>query len=37
MPALEQAWRQATGQPVPQPARDYVISHHHDSSPEGQP
>jgi tetratricopeptide (TPR) repeat protein len=27
MPALEEAWRQVTGQPVPQPVRDYVASH----------
>ena len=27
MPALEQAWQQVTGQPVPQPVRDYLTSH----------
>jgi len=27
MPALEQAWREVTGQPVPQAVRDYVTSH----------
>jgi tetratricopeptide (TPR) repeat protein len=27
VPALEQAWRQVTGQPVPQPIRDYIASH----------
>jgi Tetratricopeptide repeat len=27
MPALEQAWWQVTGQPVPQPVRDYLTSH----------
>ena len=27
MPALEQAWQQVTGQPVPQPVRDYITSH----------
>ena len=27
LPALEQAWRQVTGQPVPQPVRDYLTSH----------
>ena len=27
MPALEAAWRQVTGQPVPQPVRDYITSH----------
>ena len=26
MPALEQAWQQVTGQPVPQPVRDYITS-----------
>jgi tetratricopeptide (TPR) repeat protein len=26
-PALEQAWQQVTGQPVPQPVRDYITSH----------
>jgi tetratricopeptide (TPR) repeat protein len=29
-PALEAAWRQVTGQPVPQPVRDYLHSHHDD-------
>jgi tetratricopeptide (TPR) repeat protein len=28
MPALEEAWLQVTGQPVPQPVRDYITSHH---------
>ena len=32
MPALEQAWQKATGQPVPQPVRDYITSH-----PDSQP
>jgi len=27
-PALEAAWRKVTGQPVPQPVRDYIASHH---------
>ncbi|MGA9832456.1 MAG: tetratricopeptide repeat protein, partial [Trebonia sp.] len=27
LPALEQAWQQVTGQPVPQPVRDYLTSH----------
>jgi tetratricopeptide (TPR) repeat protein len=27
LPALEQAWTQVTGQPVPQPVRDYITSH----------
>jgi hypothetical protein len=26
MPALEEAWLEATGQPVPQPVRDYITS-----------
>jgi tetratricopeptide (TPR) repeat protein len=34
MPALEQAWQQVTGQPVPQAVRDYVI-HHGDDDPGG--
>jgi tetratricopeptide (TPR) repeat protein len=29
-PALETTWRQVTGQPVPQPVRDYLHSHHDD-------
>ena len=29
-PALEAAWRQVTGQLVPQPVRDYLTSHHDD-------
>ena len=28
MPTLEQAWQEVTGQPVPQPVRDYITSHH---------
>ena len=36
MPALEQAWRQVTGQPVPQPVRDYIASHP-DDQPGGNP
>jgi len=36
MPALEHAWRQVTGQPVPQPVRDYLTSHH-DDQPGGTP
>jgi hypothetical protein len=27
LPALEAAWRQVTGQPVPQPVRDHLDSH----------
>src|SRR5262249_62030082 len=30
MPALEAAWPQVTGHPLPQAVRDYVTSHHHD-------
>jgi tetratricopeptide (TPR) repeat protein len=36
MPALEEAWRQVTGQPLPQPVRDYTTSHH-DEQPAGEP
>jgi hypothetical protein len=36
MPALEQTWQQVTGQPVPQPVRDYLTSHD-DDQPGGQP
>jgi tetratricopeptide (TPR) repeat protein len=36
MPALEQSWQQVTGQPVPQPVRDYLTSHH-DDQPGGTP
>ena len=32
VPALEQAWRQVTGQPVPPPVRDYIARHHDDQS-----
>ena len=35
--ALEQAWRQVTGQPVPQPVRDYLTSQHPDDQPGGTP
>jgi hypothetical protein len=27
MPALEQAWRQVTGESVPQPVLDHIMSH----------
>jgi tetratricopeptide (TPR) repeat protein len=30
MPALEQAWQQTTGQPVPQAVRDYITTHSDD-------
>jgi tetratricopeptide (TPR) repeat protein len=30
--ALERAWQQVTGQPLPPPVRDYVTSHHDDES-----
>jgi tetratricopeptide (TPR) repeat protein len=36
MSALEHAWRQATGQPVPQAVRDYITSHR-DEQPGGMP
>ena len=36
MPALEQTWQQVTGQPVPQPVRDYITSHR-DEEPGGEP
>ena len=35
VPALKQAWRQVTGQPVPPPVRDYLASHPDDDQPEG--
>jgi tetratricopeptide (TPR) repeat protein len=35
-PALETAWRQVTGQPLPQPVRDYLASPH-DNPPRGTP
>ncbi len=35
MPALEDSWRQVTGQAVPQAVRDYVTSYH-DDSPGGE-
>ena len=37
MPALEEAWQQATGQPVPQVVLDFLASLHDDTRPEGQP
>jgi tetratricopeptide (TPR) repeat protein len=37
LPALEQAWQQATGQPVPQAVRDYITSHHDQAQPGGKP
>jgi tetratricopeptide (TPR) repeat protein len=36
MSALEEAWQQITGQPVPQTVRDYIISHP-DENPEASP
>jgi tetratricopeptide (TPR) repeat protein len=36
MPALEEAWRQVSGQPVPQAVRDYITSHHDEEPPGGQ-
>jgi hypothetical protein len=35
MPALEQAWQQITGQPVPQAVREYIVSHREDDQPGG--
>jgi tetratricopeptide (TPR) repeat protein len=35
LPALEEAWREVTGQPLPQPVRDYVTSHP-DEQPAGE-
>ena len=38
MPALEQTWQQVTGQPIPQPVRDYITSHpDDDDQPGGMP
>ena len=37
MPALELAWQQIIGQPVPQAVRDYITSHHDDAQPGGKP
>jgi tetratricopeptide (TPR) repeat protein len=37
MPALEQAWQQITGQPVPQVVRDYITSHRDEAQPGGKP
>ena len=37
MPALEAAWQQVTGQPLPQPVRDYITSHHDQTQPGGTP
>ena len=36
IPALEQAWQQVTGQPLPQAVRDY-LTHHRDTDPGGNP
>ena len=30
IPALQNAWQQATGQPLPQQVHDYVTAHHND-------
>jgi hypothetical protein len=35
-PALEAAWRQVAGQPVPQAVRDYIAGHRDDQA-EGTP
>jgi tetratricopeptide (TPR) repeat protein len=36
MAALEETWVQVTGQPLPQPVRDYITSHR-DEQPAGEP
>jgi tetratricopeptide (TPR) repeat protein len=36
MPALEAAWQQITGLPVPEPVRDYITSHHDEAQPGDQ-
>ena len=36
-PALEQAWQQITGQPVPQPVREYVARYHDQAQPGDTP
>ncbi len=37
VPALEEAWGQVTGQPLPQEVRDYLASHPDGDQSEGQP
>ena len=37
LPALEAAWQQVTGQPVPQAVRDYITSHPDQTQPGGTP
>jgi len=37
MPALQAAWQQVTGQPVPPAVRDYITRHHDDDPPGGTP
>jgi hypothetical protein len=37
MPALQAASQQITGQPVPQPVRDYLTSHPEEAQPGGTP
>ena len=37
IPALEKAWQQVTGQPVPGAVRDFITSHPGDAQPGGQP
>ena len=36
MPALEAAWQQITGKPVPEPVRDYITSHSDEAQPGDQ-
>jgi hypothetical protein len=37
MPALQAAWQQVTGKPVPQAVGDYITSRHDDDQPGGTP
>jgi hypothetical protein len=37
MPALETAWQQVTGHPVPQAVRDHITRHLGDDEPGGTP
>ena len=37
MPALQEAWQQITGQPLPQAVRNYISSHHDEDPPGGKP
>jgi tetratricopeptide (TPR) repeat protein len=37
LPALEEAWQQITGNPLPLTVRDYITNHHDEDPPGGQP